>query len=134
MIHVPLGIKAEDIPLGDYASQSLDEDVPEATVQKYRVDSGNILVTIWQKQVHEVIYQTPMRFFWSRRKRNRDLLNYYGEGQKWSEDWPVDFGKSQKRTDGKVRSLYSKIMDYMTFLSTEYDDHRNEVRRGNRDS
>ncbi len=131
MIPVPLGIKPEEIPLGAYASQSLDEDVADATVRKYRVVGGNILVTIWHGHVHKVIYQTPLPFFWLRWRRNRDLLKYYGEGQKWAEDWPVDFGKSRKRADGQVRSLYSRIMDYMTFLSVEYNDHRKEARWGN---
>jgi hypothetical protein len=125
---IPLRINSNSPELNDYASETLDDVVPDAVVRKFRTDSGFVLATIWRDSVHEVIYQTPLRFFWSRLKRDRELLKYYGDGQSWSEDWPIDFGKSRKREDGKVRALYSKIMDYMTFVTTEFDSHRSDKR------
>ncbi len=32
------------------------------------------------------------------------------------------------REDGEVRALYSKIMDYMTFVTTEFDSYRKDMR------
>ena len=114
--------------LADYASETLEEYVPEAVVRKFRVEGGFLLVTLWKGVVHEVIYQTPKRFFWSRRKLRGDLLRYYGDGQNWAEDWPVDFGESRKREDGRVRTLYSNLMDFATFVTVEFDKHRSEIR------
>ncbi len=125
---IPLRIETGSPALHDYASETLDNVVPDAMVRKFRTDHGFILATIWRDSVHEVIYQTPLRFFWSRLRRNRELLKYYGDGQSWSEDWPIGFGKSQKREDGEVRALYSKVMDYMTFVTTEFDSHRSSLR------
>lgn len=131
MKFVPLCIKADDVALGEYDSQTMDDVVSVAVVRKYRIDNGYILVTIWNDLVHEVIYQTPLPFFWSRWNRNRTLLNFYGDGRKWAEDWPVDFGKSRKTDDGTVRCLYGKMMDYISFMTVEFDAHRKELRWGN---
>jgi len=128
MRFVRLRIDSKSPELSDYASEMLDEIVPEAVVRKYRTAGGFILVTIWNDAVHEVIYQTPLRFFWSRMKRKRELLRFYGDGQSWAEDWPIDFGTSQKRSDGEVRAIYSKIMDYMTFVTTEFSRYRSDLR------
>ena len=125
---IPLRIEADSSELEDYASEALDDVIPDAVVRKFRTDGGFVLATIWRDSVHKVVYQTPLRFFWSRRKRNRELFNYYGDGQTWSEDWPVDFGESRKREDGQVRALYSKIKDYVTFVTTEFDSHRSDKR------
>jgi len=120
---IPLSIESSSDELKDYASELLDDVVRDAVIRKFRTDGGFILATIWRDSVHKVTYQTPQRFFWSRRKRNRQLFKFYGAGQSWQEDWPVDFGESRIRTDGRVRALYSKIMDYMTFVTTEFDSH-----------
>jgi hypothetical protein len=121
---IPLGLDSADPELNDYVSEALHDVVADAVVRKFRTDGGYILATIWRGSVHEVIYQTPMRFFWSRLKRNRALFEFYGNGQNWAQDCYIDFGKSHKRTDGQVRALYSKIMDFMTFVTVEFDAHR----------
>ena len=125
---IPLGLDSANSELDDYASETLDDVVPDAVVRKFRTGGGFILATIWRGSVHEVIYQTPLRFFWSRRKRDRKLFDFYGDGQSWVQDCYIDFGKSRKRADGEVRALYSKIMDFMTFMTTEFDDHRTDIR------
>ncbi len=125
---ISLGLKTDSPDLEDYASEVLDDDVPDAVVRKFRTDKGLILATLWRGSVHEVIYQIPLRFFWSRRKRDRELFKFYGNGQSWAEDSYIDFGKSHKRADGEVRVLYSKIMDFITFMTTEFDDHRTDIR------
>ena len=125
---IPLRINSNSQVLNDYASESVDDIVQEAVVRKFRTDGGFVLATIWRDSVHEVIYQTPLRFFWSRIRRDRELFKYSGDGQRWSEDWTIDFGKSRKREDGEVRALYSKIMDYMTFVTTEFDAYRSDIR------
>lgn len=125
---IPLGLDSTSPKLDDYVSEVLDDVVSDAVVRKYRTDGGFILATIWRGSVHEVIYQTPLRFFWSRLKRDRELFKCYGDGQNWAEDSYIDFGKSRKRADGKVRTLHSKIMDFTTFVTTEFDDHRTDVR------
>ncbi len=128
MKHIPLRIDSDSPELHDYASETLDDVVPDAVVRKFRTDGGFVLATIWRDSVHEVIYQTPLRFFWFRRKRDRELFEYYGDGQSWSKDCQIDFGESRKRADGEVRALYSKIMDYMTFATTEFDTYRSDIR------
>ena len=125
---IPLSLDSTSPELDDYASEALDDVVPDAVVRKFRTDGGFILATIWRGSVHEVIYQIPLRFFWSRLKRDRELFDFYGDGQSWAQDCYIDFGKSRKRADGKVRALYSKIMDFMTFMTTEFDDHRTDIR------
>ena len=114
--------------LDDYASEALDDVVPDAVIRKFRTDGGFRLATIWRGTVHEVVYQTPLRFFWSRLKRDRELFEFYGNGQSWAQDCYIDFGKSRKRADGEVRALYSKIMDFVTFMTTEFDDHPTGIR------
>jgi hypothetical protein len=125
---IALRIDSNSSELNDYASETLDDVVLDAVVRKFRKDGGFVLATIWRDSVHEVIYQTPLRFFWSRLRRDRELFKFYGDGQSWSEDSLIDFGKSRKRADGEVRALYSEIMDYMTFVTTEFDAHRSDIR------
>lgn len=125
---IPLRLASTSAELKDYASEVLDDIVPGAVVRKFRTDGGYILATLWRDSVHEVTYQTPLRFFWSRRKRNRELLAFYGDGQSWMKDAQIDFGTSRKRADGRVRALYAEIMDFMTFITTEFDDHQNKLR------
>lgn len=125
---IPLGLESTSPKLSGYASEVLDDVVPDAVVRKFRTEGGFILATIWHGSVHEVIYQTPLRFFWSRFKRDRELFKFYGDGQSWAEDRYIDFGKSRKRADGEVRALYSKIMDFVTFMTTAFDDHRTDTR------
>ena len=125
---IPLGLDSTSSELDDYASEVLDDVVPDAVVRKFRTGGGFILATIWRGSVHEVIYQTPLRFFWSRLKRDRELFEFYGNGQSWAQDCYIDLGRSRKRADGEVRALYSKIMDFMTFMTTEFDDHRTDIR------
>ena len=125
---IPLGLDSKSPELANYASEALDDVVPDAVVRKFRTDGGLILATIWRGSVHEVIYQTPLRFFWSRSKRDRELFEFYGNGQSWTQDGYIDFGRSRKRADGEVRALYSKIMDFMTFMTTEFDDYRTDTR------
>lgn len=125
---IPLGLISTSPELDDYASEAIDDVVPDAVVRKFRTDGGFILATIRRGSVHEVIYQTPLRFFWSRLKRDRELFEFYGNGQSRAQDCYIDFGKSRKRADGEVRALYSKIMDFMTFMTTEFDDHRADIR------
>ena len=128
MKYIPLGLDFASPELKDYASESIDDVVPDAMVRKFRADDGFVLATIWRGSVHEVSYQTPLRFFWSRRSRDRSLFEFYGNGQSWAQDCYIDFGKSRMRADGKVRALYSSIMDFMTFMTTEFDDHRTNIR------
>ena len=125
---IPLGIDSNSPELGDYASEALDDIVHEAVVRKFRTDDGFILATIWRGAVHEVIYQTPQRFFWSRRERNRILFEIYGKGQGWSKPSGFDFGWRCERDDQQVRALYSKVMDYLTFVTAEFDSHRSDLR------
>lgn len=129
---IPLGLDSASSELDDYASEALRDDVPDAAVRKFRTDGGFILATIWCDSVHQVVYQTPLRWFWSRRRRNRELLAFYGQGQSWVQEGYIDFGKSWRRADGKVRALYSRIMDFMTFKTTEFDDHCTDIRRKGR--
>jgi len=96
-------------------SKTLHEELDAAEVLLYRVPEGKILVTIWNGVAHEVIYQTPKQLPWSRWLRNRELFRFYGNGLKWKEDWPIEFGFSKQRTDGKLRVLYSRLQDFMTF-------------------
>lgn len=126
MTTIPLGLDSKSPELGDYASESLHDVVTEAVVRKYRTDGGFVLATIWRGSVHEVIYQTPLRFFWSRLKRDRGLFEFYGDGQSWAQDCYIDFGKSRKRADGQVRAVYSKIMDFITFVTVEFDTYSSD--------
>lgn len=125
---IPLGLDSASPELNDYASEALHDVVTDAVVKTFRTDGGYILATIWRGSVHEVGYQTPLRFFWSRLKRDRELLKFYGNGQSWAEDWYTNFGKSRKRADGKVRALYSNIMDIMTFVTAEFNAHSHDKR------
>jgi hypothetical protein len=125
---IPLGLDSTSPELDEYASEALDDVVPDAVVRKFRTDGGFILATIWRGSVHEVIYQTPLRFFWSRLMRDREFFKIYGNGQGWAHDCYIDFGKSRKRADGEVRALYSKAMDFMAFMTTEFDDYRTNIR------
>ena len=125
---IPLGLGSTSLELEDYASEVLDDIVPDAVVRKFRTDDGFVLATLWRGTVHEVTYQTPFRFFWSRLKRNRELFKFYGDGQAWVEGSFIDFGRAHRRADGEVRALYSKIMDFLTFTTTEFDDHSNKLR------
>ena len=124
---IPLGLDSTSYELNDYASEALDDVVQDSVVRKFRTDDGFILATIWRGSVHKVTYQTPLRFFWSRLRRDRELFKFYGDGQPWAEDCYIDFGKSRKRADGQVRALHSKIKDFMTFMTTEFDNHRTDI-------
>lgn len=128
MITIPLLITADSREIAEYESETPHEDVPDALVRSIQTSGGFLLVTIWKSHVHGVSYQIPKRFFWSRSKRNRALLAYYGEGHTWYENWPIDFGRSLKRNDGAVRALYSRPMDYITFTTTQFDEYRSAVK------
>jgi hypothetical protein len=128
MYLVPLNIGALDIPLASPVSVDPHEDVLDAQTRTYKVENGFVLVSVWNDQVHAVTYQTPKWFILTRILRNREMLRFYGEGLTWKEDWPVDFGLSRIREDGNVRSLYSKLCDFMTFRTAEFNArHRKSI-------
>jgi hypothetical protein len=118
---VSLRIRPEEVQLAAPSIVEPHEFVDEAETSTYQVRGGRLLVTTWNDQVHSVTYQTPKKLFFLRFLRNRAMLIFYGAGQPWTEDWPVDFGKSQRSGDGQVRSLYASLCDYMTFSTAEFD-------------
>ena len=131
---VPLSIPAKSVQLNRPISEEDHEHVDGAVVRRFTVREGDILITVWKDRVHEVIYQTPKKFFVSRIIRNRALYKFYGEGKSWEKDWPVDFGTSRRRSDGKYRALYARLCDYNTFRTTEFNDTQRDKKWPQRDA
>ena len=96
------------------------EKVDGAVVYKLEVGSGDVLLTIFNGFMHEIIYQTPSWFPWTRRKKNAYLFNSYSGGLRWVEFMDNGFGKVYDREDKKLYALTARILDYTTFGTSEW--------------
>jgi hypothetical protein len=120
---IPLLATAYDPP-GALTERLVHEHVAGAVVHLYRVEAGQVLVTLWGGLVHEVIFQTPCELSADSEERNRKLFDYYGEGQTWSEILDNGFGKSYRRADMQRCALWSYAMDFNTFGTMAFHEVR----------
>ena len=102
-------------PPGDLAAAEAHEKLEGAVVRTYEIDDGRLLLTFWNGQLHEVIYQTPLDSEKDSLRPNKRLFEHYGEGQKWNEILDNGFGKVYRRADMQRFALWSYTMDFNTF-------------------
>ncbi|MEV6662850.1 hypothetical protein [Streptomyces nigra] len=105
---------------GELESSSPHENTPDAVVDRYVVDGGRLLLTVWRGRLHEVIYQTPAESEQDAARRNDRLFAHYGQGDGWTEILDNGFGKTYRRTDQRRYALWSYTMDITTFGTMEF--------------
>ncbi|MBY0418007.1 MAG: hypothetical protein K2W88_08115 [Pararheinheimera sp.] len=86
-----------------------------ATVYTVEVMAGDILLITFGEVLHEIVYQTPSWFPWTRKRKLRKLFKSYSNGHDWAELMDNGFGKVFRRSDKMVGALTSRLMDYTTF-------------------
>lgn len=124
---MPLESRLDRLNLPAPAEVEEHETVAGAIRHTFEIPEGKIVLTVWKDRIQEVIYQTPSRLPWRRRRRAKELLDYYAEGQAWQRGWPVDFGVSLDREDGQRRAIYAGLSDYMSFRTKRYDEASGEA-------
>ena len=98
------------------------EKASGALVRTYDIEAGRVLLTAWNGQLHEVIYQTPMTLEHESLRRNKALFAHYGEGHRWKELLDNGFGKTYRRADMQRFALWSYAMDFNTFGTMAFHD------------
>ncbi len=91
------------------------EKVAESTTSTYETESGNIIVSVWNNYIHEVIYQMPLHSKAAVGRRNAQLFHFYSDGKKWNKVLDNGFGITYRRADMARYALYSYAMDINTF-------------------
>ncbi|MGW6471111.1 hypothetical protein [Streptomyces nigra] len=100
---------------GELESSGPHENAPDAVVDRYVVDGGRLLLTVWRGRLHKVIYQTPAESEQDAARRNDRQFAHYGQGDGWTEILDNGFGKTYRRTDQRRYALWSYTMDITTF-------------------
>jgi hypothetical protein len=114
-----------DLSVLGTSSGEKPQNNPEGAVQRlYSLPNGQIIVTLWQGRLHEVIYQTPCNEETDRVARNERLFAHYGEEQEWKLVRNDSFGKVYGRADDARYAFWSIRMDYLTFGSMAYHAQR----------
>lgn len=107
-------LNESEIP-GVFVAKEPCADVEGAETYTYKIEEGTILLTIFDGLLHEVIYQTPKKWPWSRRKKNKYLFSSYCSKSGWEERLDNGFGKIYRSNDGEMYALWSYAMDFNTF-------------------
>lgn len=107
---------------GEFMSKGAHEKDKAAEIYTYEIPEGNILLTVKSGVLHEVIYQTPKLFPWSKKKKNRYLFNSYCTDTSWNEILDNGFGKTYRSKNGEMYALWSYVMDYNTFGTMEFHE------------
>ncbi|MEZ9369309.1 hypothetical protein AB4140_10860 [Shewanella sp. 10N.286.51.B2] len=111
-----LGSKFEPQILESYEfTEAPHEKVKGAVVYTLEVGTGDTLLTVYEGLLHEVIYQNPSWFPWTRKRKLRHLFNSYSSNLSWVEFMDNGFGKVFDREDKELYALTSRAMDYTTF-------------------
>ena len=112
---------AGDIPdPGDLVWEGVHDKAEGAYQQRFEIEEGFIILTVWQGRLHEVIYQTPADDDGASAKRNEALFAHYGDGHRFNEVPDNGFGKTYRRTDMQRYALWSYAMDYTTVGTMEF--------------
>ena len=104
---------------GDLLEEAADENVVGATVSTYGIAEGQLILTVWNGCLHEVIYQTP-RAAGEAQHRDEQLFIHYGGGHAWREILDNGFGKTYRRVDMERYALWSYAMDVATFGTMQF--------------
>ena len=100
------------------------DKVNNAVVYRFKIDEGQVLLTVIAGILHEVVYQTPKLFPWSRKKKNKFLLSRYCEIAGWREILDNGFGKTYQSNDGEMCALWSYTMDFNTFGTMAFHEDK----------
>lgn len=118
-----IGEKFEEGQIGGSQIEKTPHEKAEgAEVYTYEYPQGNILFTVRDGTLHEVIYQTPKLMPWSKKKKNRHLFSSYCSDSGWNEILDNGFGKTYRSNNGEMYALWSYAMDYNTFGTMEFHD------------
>jgi hypothetical protein len=96
------------------------EEAEDASQRCFQIDDGRVILTVWRRKLHEVIYQTPLEDEAAVERRNVELFKHYGEGHSWNEILDNGFGKTYRRADMQRYALWSYAMDFNTFGTMEF--------------
>ena len=105
---------------GRLISQEQHEKVENAITFTIEINEGEILLTLVDGVLSQVIYQTPKLFPWSKKKKTRQLLEAYAGTSSWVEVLDNGFGKTYRRDDETMVALWSYVMDFNTFHTQEF--------------
>ena len=107
---------------GTFIGVSPHENAQGAIVHTYKIKEGNILLTVLDGVLHEVIYQTPKIFLLSKKNKNKHLFNSYSPNSGWKETLDNGFGKTYRSNDGEMYALWSYTMDFNTFGTMQFHE------------
>jgi len=99
---------------GELVWEGPHEKAAEAYQRRYEIAEGHVILTTWQGNLHEVIYQTPAEDDAASADRNAALLAHYGDGHPFNEILDNGYGKTYRRADMERYALWSYAMDYTT--------------------
>jgi hypothetical protein len=114
-----LSIADELTAPGDLVDESSHDRV-DARLRTFKIGGGNIIWTIWNGRLHEVISQTPFEHEEKAIARNQSLFEHYGEGHEFHEILDNGFGKTYRRADQQRYALWSYTMDFTTIGTMEF--------------
>lgn len=85
-----------------------------AYTYEFRTKKGRLYISVMGNKLHEVLYDYPKFFSWTRKKRNRFLLNAYCEGE-WKPVFKNETGHLFQSIDNQCFAAWSKENDTMAF-------------------
>lgn len=100
------------------------DSVKGATVYHYRLNRGNISLTVASNRIQEVSYQTPCRMPWSKRKKNTFLFRHYSPVSEWDEIFDNGNGKTYRSIDGARYAFWSYKYDHNTFGTMDFHEEK----------
>ncbi len=95
------------------------DSVYGAYTYEFRVAKGRIVFSVMNNTLHEVTYECPKWLPWSKRKRNRFLLEAYQSGGQWKRILKNVSGEMLQSNDDVLYASWSKITD-TTSVGTLY--------------
>jgi hypothetical protein len=121
---VPLGAELSDeLGLPEFTDTFVSFEVEAAYDYLYDLEVGRILLSLWEGQVHRVIYQVPIRGDEVlREEKNQRILAGYAFDMSWDEGTETEDGILYLRSDGRVFALWNPEMDYLTVGTVAYRD------------
>ena len=109
-----------------FLSRELNENTENAFDYKFRIPEGDIILTEVNGILHQVIYQTQKWFILSRIFKRKKLMKSYLPNGSWKEVVNNNYGITCHSDDGLYYSLYSRIFDFNTFGTMEFQSMRNK--------
>ena len=95
-----------------------------AYTYEFQLKRGKLTFSVLNRKLHEVTYDCPRLFPWSKNKRNRQLLKAYEQGGDWQPVFKNKSGYLFQSSDYKYFAALSKVNDTATFGTMMFYEER----------